>query len=247
MPLVIPVARPARRPRSGGIKAVIGEFLLETRLTAGEEIGWEASDCGPVAETRAGCFSSVDPAEKEFSGITQFTGTGEPFARYAGVACFLGGDDEEDYKSQALALLSQWEDREVEGVLWEWAAGAASPGEAASVVAAIAAADAHADENYAGLPILLVNRADADEAFAAGVLEHRDGLLVTGNGTPVIASAKFPAGSVAVTGWIAVYATDANSFGAIDHRYNTEYALAERIYSIAVDCEYRHLVGPETP
>lgn len=246
MALVIPVAPPARRPRSGGIKSVTGDFLAETRLSAGEQIGWEASDCGDLSATSAGCFDTVTPEEKEFSGVSQFLGTGRPFARYAGVACFLDGDAEgPTYQAQAATILDQGEDREIEGVLWEWAADAVDPAEAASLTEAIAVADAHADANYAGLPILLMNRGDADRAKAEGALDFVDGKLVTANNTPVVASASVPAGSIAVVGWVAVYATDAKTFAAIDHRFNTEYALAERVYAIAVDCEYRYVVGLE--
>src|SRR6185312_16510397 len=86
-------------------------------------------------------------------GITEHNGIGPAFARYAGVECYLGGDAGGDsYLQQARDLLAAGEDRAVEAELWEWAAAAASPGTAATLVGAIAAAEEAADANYVGQP-----------------------------------------------------------------------------------------------
>lgn len=236
------VSAPQRTAREGGVKSVTGEFVEETRLSAFGSIGWESTGCTPPSPTRAGCFDTVDndalDEPKSPAGIDQFGPISAPQARYSGVECYLNGDYSE-YGPDAEAALSAWEDREVEAMLATWLADEAVAGAAAAnIVAAIAAVENSADENYVARPVLLMNRGDAAVAFAAGALVRMDGMLVTGNHTPVAASFAFPAGTVYATGALAVYATPLRSFESTQHTLNLAMAIAERVYAVGVDCGF---------
>ena len=334
--VAVQVAPPARKPRAGGIKSVVGEFAREQRLSMGE-IAWEDSGCGLPSATRAGCYDITFPLDyqpvdidddgatftftrnadgtvtvdadfsaavapagfiapwrpttaasgtvgggdvliatdgavtysgtpsgtaqftydttdrtggtlppKQFSGVSQYGGIGDAFARYAGVSCYLGGDsDGPSYLDQAKALLASGEDREVEAVLWAWASAAASPGPAATIVAAIADAEEKAAASYVGQPVLIMSRAAATFAAAANVLVGDGGALRTHNGTPVIASGMVPDSeqtTVVAVGWPAVYASDVVAVTTPQITANIGVALAERMYQIGVDCDYRYAV-----
>lgn len=250
--MALQVQAPTRRPRQGGIKAVVGEFVTENRLAAvpggATQIGWEDSGCGFPKTTRAGCYDDVvADAEKIPDGVEIVNIIGDPFARYKGVECWLGGDTlGSTYEEQARTAFEQGEDREVEEVLVAWAAAAATPGAATSVVKAIGVADDYADENYVGQPVMLMSRDAANEAFAGGALAYRDGVLVTAAGTPVISTGAFPAGvddqTVMAIGMPAVYASDIIARMAIAHAENLAMAIAERVFAIGVDCEFRYAV-----
>jgi hypothetical protein len=188
---------------------------------------------------------------KTADGVTGYTTIGDPVARYAGVECFIGGDTVGDsYEQQARTLLSQGEDREIEALLWGWAAAAATPGAAASVDEAIGLAEQYADTHYVGAPILLMSRAAAVAGDEAGVL-HRDGdRLVTTNGNWVLATGAVPDEDlldVIAIGAVAVYASDATSYTALEHTENMALAIAERIYAVGVDCTFRYAVTVTAP
>lgn len=235
------VTAPPRKPRAGGIKDVIGEFITESRLAATTAIVWEDSGCGVnLAETRAGCYDSITPiANKVATGVAELDGIGPSFARYAGVECFLGGDaGGTSYEEQARARLLAAEDRAVEGVLATWAAaGTAVTG--GNIVASIAALEQYADNNYIGQPILLMSRASAVIAHAARALTREGGRLISPNGTPVIATGARAATSISVIGGTAVYASPVVSARGMLWKKNTDLAIAERLYAIGVDCDFR--------
>lgn len=243
-----PVAPPRRKARKGGIKSIIGDYVTEPRLAVSQGVAWEDAGCAvELSPTRAGCYDAViQDAAKVPDGVMQFEAIGDAFARYAGVECWLGGDsDGPSYAEQASAALAEREDRSLELTLWEWAAASASTETAASLEAAIAAADEQADEEYIGLPVIIISRASADLALASGVIAREDGGLVTANGTPVLATGAVPdaaEGNVSVIGWPEVYASPVISGVAPSPTTNRELAIAERVYAIGVDCSFRHYV-----
>lgn len=248
MALMTQVAPPARRARSGGIKDVTGEFTAEPRLGATEGITWEDAGCGLPRDTFWGCFDALQPEDvadrqKTFDDVSQIDGIVDPFALYAGVRCWLGGDTERSYEEQAKEILSQGEDRAVEDRLWAWASVAANPTYAADIVAAIGAAENHADKTYVGQPVLLMSRAAAIAAGAAGAISLENGKLQTVIGTPVVASGEFDSDStVAAIGAPIVVAGEVTSRQVEKLKENKAAAIAERIYALGVDCEYRHVV-----
>lgn len=243
------VTAPQRKPRVGGIKDVSGPFVVEQRLAAVTDIVWEGSDCGvELSETRAGCYDLVTPAaNKEATGVDQFAGIGPSFARYAGVECFIGGDqDGPSFEAQATARLEAAEDRTVEAKLMEWALGG-TPIAAVGIAAAIANLEQAADAGYIGQPVLLMSRAMADLAYAADVLTRENGRLISPNGTPVVASGAIEGPEIAITGWPTVYASPIVSARGIAWGTNLDMALAERLYAIGIDCEFRAFADTTAP
>lgn len=243
------VQAPPRQPRIGGLSAVIDGYIDEPRLAVLQGgLAWEDVDCGAaLSETKAGCYDTVTAAvDKDGEGIAQFTSIVDPFARYSGVQCFIGGDnDGESYRARAERKLEGLQDRAVEAVLWDWVTGATTGVFRGTLVERIAAAEEYADKNYEGRPILVLSRAAALLAFAAGALVWLDGKLVTGNHTPVLATGEVPdaeEGNVGIIGGLAVYASSVVSRTGIDHRSNVELAIAERLYTLGVDCDFRHYV-----
>lgn len=63
MALITRVEAPDRKPRSGGIKDIVGEFITEERLSVTEAIAWEDSGCALPSLTQAGCYDVNFPLE----------------------------------------------------------------------------------------------------------------------------------------------------------------------------------------
>jgi hypothetical protein len=181
-------------------------------------------------------------------GINQYTSIlSGPFAVYKGVECYIGGDATGgSYQEQASAALEAWEDREVEQELWDWAVAAPTPGTAANIARAISLAEDYADDNYVGQPVILMSRRYTSKAD----LKNDEGVLRTVNGTPVIAVggiALADTDMVVAIGMPAVYASRVFVQDATDHDSNVTQAIAQRIYDLAVDCDFRYAVTATTP
>lgn len=254
MALSLQVAPPTPAPRLGGIKTVAGEFAHEQRLGATDSIVWEGTPWATLRDTRRECFDPTPetPGVKTFDGVDEFAGISAPYAKYAGISCYIGGDADGSYPEAARAALEALEDRAAEAALWEWALGASTAGEPATLVEAIAIAEDYADGVYPFRPVLVMSRHDATLASAAGVLKEVDGKLITHQGTPVIASGAIPDddhGTVAIIGQPKVYASEVVVARAPDTGANLDYAIAERIYAVAVDSEFRFItaIGGYTP
>jgi len=250
------VQAPARQPRAGGIRSVVPDFIPEARLTIAQGaqggIAYEDATCAKPSRTRAGCFDETDndalDDDKESTGVGQYTSILEaPFALYKGVECFIGGDDEDQtFEEAARRGLEGWEDREVEAELWAWALGASTSGTAANISLAIGAAEKYADANYIGRPVLIMSRGLAAKAD----LSLKDGTLWTINGNPVISTGVVDDAddtTVVAIGMPAVYAGEARAYPTMERSKNIARAIAERVYDIAVDCDFRHIVTVATP
>ncbi len=233
----VPVA-PRRSPRRGGIRSVAEFRAADSRLGLGGIVEFTSPGCGIAVGDIELCYPSpADPqAEKTRAGIDTLAGIGPVFGVYAGVECWLGGSD---YEADARRLLEQGADRAIEAAINTWVQADTVAGDVDSFVEAIAAADNTADGAYPGLPTILMNRGDAVRAFAADILEgDGTGALWTPNGTPVAASAAFDAGTVAVTGGITVLEGVVTSHIAQQYELNREYAIAEQVFAVLVDCNY---------
>jgi hypothetical protein len=231
------VSPPRREPRKGGIKSVVGEFVSVPRLGAGAEIEWISDGCEFPQAAPGLCYATTPITDdKDFAGISG--GSGPIFGLYTGVHCYLGPNT--DYETRARNLLDQGEGRGVEEVLWEYVNSAGGTGPAqTSWAGAIGQADEAADTLYVGRPIIMLSRYAAVQARAAKALfGDEDGNLWTANGTPVIASAAASDTVVVVMGWVTVYASAVTTTTGYDLTVNQEMALAERIYGIAVDCNF---------
>jgi hypothetical protein len=237
------VAAPHRETRRGGIKS-LGDFVTTPRLGAASNIDYLSNGCSFPSLTPAGCWT-VGPVgpDKTIDGIDRGEGILTIFGQYAGVECFLGNDSADDYSERARHLLETGEAHEVEAALHVWADGTGETGTGAGIVAAVAAAEEYADQFYLGRPVILMSRSMAVQAGAADALGFdAEGKKWTANGTPVIASWTLPEDAIYVIGWPTVYVSDITVSVGRDWTHNTEMAIAERNYGIAVDCDFRYKV-----
>lgn len=238
MAVLVPVAAPVRQKRLGGIRAA-ATWVTNARIGAADGITYQSDGCTFPQPAIGLCFGEAVVTEKTGEGIDLLEGIGEPFALYGGIECFLGPDDG-DFIERARNVLLEGEDRVIEDRLGDWADGGTAIGAQADIVEAIAAVEQHADTNYLGRPIILMSRSDAVRAASAVAIEYGiDGLPYTVNGTPVVASGNLAAGTVMVIGAVTVLRSGTNDIDTIDHTFNTRWAVAEAVYSILVDCNYR--------
>jgi len=230
------VNAPTRGARRGGIFAVAAVEDNVDRLLMADVLSWTSDDCDFPVGVPELCFGeSADPGGvKTFEGLTTAE-SATVFAAYAGIACWIDGDD---FAGRARAKLAQGAHKIVEDHAAEWLAanaGVALPSE--SVATAIALADNYADDAFPGLPVIWINRGQADIALSEhAVIADGNGGLWTANGTPIIASSSIPANTVYVTGTVTVYRSVVVDAQAIDQTHNTEYAIAEQGYAIGFDC-----------
>jgi hypothetical protein len=241
------VEPPQRKPRKGGIKSVTGEFVSLGRLGVGAGIEWISEGCTFPQAAPGLCYvSNPVTDDKTFEGIEH--GAGPIFGLYTGVQCFIGPDN--DFDRRATALLEQGEGRGVEEVLWEWimAEGGTGPAQT-SWVSAIGQMDELADTVYLGQPVIMLSRFAAVQARAAKAIfgDEETGELWTANGTPVIASSAAPDNIAAVFGWPTVYAGETLTTRVLDHSVNLDMVIAERLYAIAIDCNYAHHYAVTVP
>lgn len=235
------VEAPERAPRKGGIRSVANFVSGLNRIAIGGQIGFVSPGCGDVYDNVMLCYPSpaAEQTEKTRDGIETLDGVVAAFGLYAGVECYLGGGD---FEAQARTKLTEGEDRGVEEKLVAYLSGLTPIAPSADVVEAIAALEQAADGDYVGQPIIWMSRGDATLAKSKGVLEvGDDSSLTTANGTPVVASGKIARGTLAVTGSITVYQSDVEAQTAPAPTTNREMAIAERVYAVAIDCEYAQI------
>lgn len=239
------VDAPRLTPALGGLLAV-ADIVDSTDPHIGYGVEWFSFACGPAGIAPGMCEVAdgiVVDAEKEFTGgdIVQ----APPFAVYAGVVCDLFG---RPYDTQVRDRLTGGEDRVVAKAFYEALLVGDNLGTAPvqvgtdavtadNIVDVIAELEQYAGENYAGRPVLHMNKATATWGLAADVLyPSLDGTLVTGQGTPVANSPGYPDGVVFATGAVRMWRTPVQVHTVDDTAFNQAYALAERIYSVGTDC-----------
>lgn len=245
MAVQVPVLAPARQPRLGGLRAA-ATWITNARVGAAESVVYVSDGCSFPQPAIGLCYGEEVVDEKVGQGIDWYEGIGEPFALYGGVECFLGPDN--DFPERARTILIQGEDREIENRLATWAAGGSDLSASADIVEAIAAVEQHADSTYLGRPIILMSRADAIRAASNYVISYGlDGLPYTANGTPVVASGNIDQGVVYGLGAVTVLRSEIANIDAIDYRFNKDFAVAEAVYVLIVDCDYRSFSEIEAP
>jgi hypothetical protein len=237
------VPTPTRPPRKGGLKAIVGDFIVTQRLGAAANIQYLSEGCAFPSVAPGLCWGTVQTGDKDASGIAVENGITSIFGQYAGVECFIEVNSEREYAERAEALLNRGEHSELEAVLAGWA-GAGVAGGTGNFEFAVAAADQYADQKYAGLPIIMMNRGVADIMAATRVIDgdFKTGLMYTANGTPILASWVVPADKIFVIGWPTVYVSPTVTTTAKDLTTNVEMAIAERLYAVAVDCLFRAVI-----
>lgn len=236
------VQAPARRDRRGGITKV-ASVVTNDRLGANQGVSFMSDGCTFPLPAIGLCYGEVVEEEKTSTGIDIIEAISPPFALYTGVECWLGSDSASDYETRARRLLDQGEDRALEDRLEAWATGgsAVSPS-GTGITGALAAVDNALDQQYPGEGVILMNRGDAVKASAEGAIWGWSGVDTvpsTVNGTPIIASGMVAPGTVYGLGAITILKSSVQTINATDHRLNKDWVVAEAIYSIIVDCNYR--------
>ena len=237
------IEAPAVTPALGGLLNVASIVESGDRVMNG--VVYQSFLCG-----RAGIAPGLcDPAsgvivddEKVFTGGEVVEGV--PFPVYAGVVCdLLGGD----YEAQARARLLGGEERAVGRAFYEvvFSGGYPTGDQFAGTITtedellkAIGELEQYAGENYAGLPVLHMNRAMAAQALKWDLIDNDsiDGTLHTKQGTPVANSPGYPDGIVFITGAVHLWRTAVQTYNVNDVMDNEALSLAERVYTVATDC-----------
>lgn len=230
----IEIAPPIRTARTGGIGEV-ATFRPNERLGAAQGLTFQSHGCTFPQESQHLCYvGEAAPADKTFGGIELEDAVGAPFPLYAGVACFLGPDPDELERSER--LLEEGQDRALESALTTWATAGATIADGETLDEALANVEQAIDDQYLGQGVIMMSRGDA--LLADGV-KLKDGQLITLNGTPVLASGRVPRGVVFGLGAIVVEHSTAITAEVTAPETNTQWALAEKIFALAVDCEFR--------
>lgn len=233
----ITVQPATRRPRKGGISSV-ADFRLEPRLMVGALPVYDALPCSFAQNDVSLCYApNVDASDKTAEGIDTGEGIGPTFGGYVGVQCFVGPWD--DYAERARITLEQSRDRVVETAVSEYLIANATGGPSADLVGAIAQLEQFADQEYVGLPVLWMSRANAVLAAAAfGIFpdDSYDGRLWTANGTPVVASGSFLDTDIYITSSLTVLHSEVVVREGLDLTHNLNMAIAEQAYNIIFDC-----------
>lgn len=251
---------PAGPVRYGLFTAARGPLELPPHARMGG-IEFEPDTCGVAYAYTAAC-PATDQAEKTFD--TAGSVQAEPYVIYASIVCAPTGRTPAEQSRRAVARLLAGEQTVAEAALWSGAGVGAAPtltGAGATVVtstltgfaARIGALEAafYAEHGYQGT--IHVNSAAAETAAAAHTVEQNGAVKQTklgsiwsfgaGYGTTGPAGAAADAGSVwafitpPVTLWRATDINTPDPAMTLDRATNQMYALAEREYLHAWDCD----------
>ena len=210
-----------------------------------------SAPCGVVAPGLV-----VDTPPKDTSGSD--IAFGYPFAIYAGIQCDLIGGP---YGDKAQAKLTGSEDYLVSKAFYEIAMlgngygtpvqtsntppDSASLGTVADVIGEL---EQYAALNYAGTPVLHMNRRITALGLASGYLapDLLSGVMATKQGTPVANAAGYPDDVIFITGQINAWRGPVNTFEVPAQMTNQSIALAERLYVVSTECllAYAGTLGP---
>ncbi|MET0488739.1 MAG: IPT/TIG domain-containing protein [Acidimicrobiales bacterium] len=201
--------------------------------------------CGTVGAYPAWCGTAPGI---DYDAVKAFTGgqatTGWPFVVYAGVECDLFGRDQ--YGPAARARLSGGEDRAVaKAFLGQQFFGVGLTPfntnkpitDADTALVALATLEQYAAANYAGTPVLHMNRYTATLLSKFGaVLPDLNGVLTTVQGSLVANSAGYPDNFIFATGAVHVWRDSVTEVSVDNPMKNTAMGLAERTYVVTTDC-----------
>jgi hypothetical protein len=243
MVATLTVEAPQREPRVGGLSKVAAVVPAE-RLAAAPNgsISYIAEQCAFPKPAPGLCYQDEEdvPDPKDGDGIEILDAAVGLTPLYAGVKCFAGMDN--DFSARARAVLDAGADRALEALLHTWAAAATETIAGDTLVEKVAAADDLLDSTYIGRGVILMNRGDVVRAKGAAVVELNalTGELATVNGTPVLSTSAVPAGTVHALGSVTVLVQRGRDLPAvINPKTNTEWAIAEDVFAVIVDCNFR--------
>lgn len=224
---------PIREDRIGGLSSVV-PFRKNDRLAHAEKVTFQSDGCEFPETEESRCLATAPVADKEFAGTATADGIAAPITLYAGVKCFAAPDADE--VERARQALEDGRDQKLEELLADWADGGAAVAAGSTPKNAIGRIEQALDKGYRKRGLILMSRFDALEAG----LEYTEGeYLRTKAGTPVVASGWVEPGTVYGLGAVTVEHTDVVERDVIEPQKNTHWALAEQVYELLVDCEFR--------
>jgi hypothetical protein len=241
------IQAPAVALPKGGLLAVADVIDVGADSRAAFGFDYYSYLCGDGGLYAAPCGQVTGPTfdtEKTLEGGELVTAY--PFAVYAGVDCDLFGRDE--YGPAARNKLTGLEERLVGQAFQEIVNAnltpitvpvpvAASYSPSDVILAAVASLEQYAGRNYAGLPVLHLSRTQTAVLAAANyVVVNVDGSLQTVQGTPIANSPGYEEFVPWITGAVHIWRTPIEVHSVDSVMTNTAQGLAERIYSVAVDC-----------
>jgi hypothetical protein len=252
-------APPVVAARGGLLAAANVHPEWDTHMGFGIE--YQSFLCGTGSATPAPCGVVVpgivyDALPKDTSGSR--VSEGYPFAIYSGIQCDLIGGP---YGTQAQAKLAGSEDYLVSKAFYEIAMlgsgygvpvetanalpSTAVPGDLAEIIGEL---EEYAALNYAGTPVLHMNRRVAAVAYAGRslVIDGLSGALSTAQGTPVANAAGYPDNVIFITGQVNLWRGPVATYDVPAVMTNQAVSLAERLYVASTECllAYAGVLGP---
>jgi hypothetical protein len=236
------IEAPARTPRPNRSLDVI-----PVEDVSGEHfIGFEyvADPCvfpNPVPQD---CYVQIGPAagsSKSFGSPNDWVAT-EVFGAYQGIECFLNGGID-DFQAIAQRVLEAGDHHVVDGAITAMlsaGSGTALTPPTSDVRGAIAALEQQLAEQVPGMGYIFLSPLVATYAIADHLLDDDDmnhGALTTHLGTPVVILTEASMKAVAyASGPINVWRGPVTVAQGPDLTHNKGSALAERLYSVAIEC-----------
>lgn len=259
MPLANPVyiEAPQVAPAPGGLYAVARVLDNADPHIGASGATYLSENCGVASGIEdPACITQEDRAEKTFDQIDVISG--DPFAVYKGVQCNYLGDDDTEWARRGLELSEHIavEQGVMAGVLQGATDITPTPGTPVSVRVGIAMLEGYAAANYGPLPTLHMTRTAASLGLASESLHYIEGhTILTKQGAFVANGGGYeinlsPAGVEADPGETWMYVTGAVTVvrtpvvvnrvipgtGANGGHLNNQYALAERMVAVTVEC-----------
>ena len=200
-----------------------------------------ADPCGFPSMLPQDCYVTYGPAEGTPKG---FEDLGNPvvtdvFGAYQGIECYLNGGVDE-FRALAERMLLNGEHRVVDGRLVGLLGGATAttPAAAATIEGAIGLLEQYLALEVPGQGYLYMGPVAATFAVSKNLLiRNIDGSLETYLGTPVIVLTEpSAAGTVWASGPVNLWRGPVVTTDAPDWTVNTARAIAERLYSLTIEC-----------
>lgn len=223
-------------------------------------VQYQSEFCGTAHPYDKPCLPEDPPTEKDADdGIT--TVIGEPIPVYHLFQCRLVGS--EDGTVRARRSLDLGASRAVEEAFWvEIGTGSTDitpGGTAVNLLDGLALAEQYAGENYGGVPVFHMSRANASRLLTREALVVVGDHLETKLGSLVVAGAGYGGGSlpsapavgagwIYVTGQVNVWEGDTFVSPVVPRNpYDNEFlALAERLYVPTYECFHAAIEVTET-
>jgi hypothetical protein len=233
------IEAPARAPRPNTSLNVIPVHDVSNEHFVGYQ--YMADPCGFPSMLPQDCYITYGPAEGTPKG---FEDPGNPvitdvFGAYQGIECFLNGGLD-DFQALANRMLEAGEHRIVDGRLVGLLGGATAttPPSAATISGAIGLLEQYLALEIPGQGYIYMGPVAATYAANANLLiRNLDGTLETYLGTPIIVLTEpSAAGTIWASGPINLWRGPVVTTQAPGWTLNQGRALAERLYSLAIEC-----------